>query len=116
MHQAIYEELVRVARDRRVETTTYGQLAPLAQLHLDNPADRRRLSEILGQISSYEHSQGHPMLSAVVIYVDKNRPGDGFFTLAQELGLYGGSNHEESKIDFWIAELKRVHDFWRKEP
>jgi hypothetical protein len=55
------------------------------------------------------------MLSAVVIYVDKNRPGDGFFTLAGELGLYGGSNNEENKIVFWLAELKRVHDFWRKE-
>lgn len=112
MDQAIYGELVRVARDHR--TTTYGQLAPLAQLQLDNPADRRRLGEVLGQISQYEHSQGHPMLSAVVIYVNKGRPGDGFFTLAQELDLYGGSKREEDKLAFWIAELKRVHDFWQQ--
>jgi hypothetical protein len=55
------------------------------------------------------------MLSAVAVYVDKNRPGDGFFSLARELGLYGGGNSEENKITFWIAELKGVHDFWRKE-
>jgi hypothetical protein len=115
MYQVIYEDLIRVARDRRVGVTTYGELARLVHLHLENPADRKQLRDVLDQINRYEHSQGHPMLSSVVVYVDKNRPGDGFFTLARELGLYGGGNNEESKISFWTAELRRVHDFWRRE-
>ena len=52
------------------------------------------------------------MLSAIVISKAENIPGPGFFTLAKELGLYASGNREP----FWDLELKRVHEYWAKNP
>lgn len=107
MNAKIIEKLKAVARAQDV--TTYSDIAPLAGLDMSSPDDRNRIAEILGEISRHEHAQGHPMLSAVVIHRDNNIPGQGFFTLGRELGLYKGSND----LMFFVNELRRVHDFWK---
>jgi hypothetical protein len=107
MHQAIYEELKRVAQAGSY--TTYSDIAPLARLNMDNQSDRNKMGEILGEISVYEHQQDRPLLSVVVIHRDDNMPGLGFFNLARELGVYKGKDD----FEFFIAELRRVHDHWK---
>lgn len=106
MHQAIYDRLAQVARAQGM--ITYSQVAPLAGLDMGNPAHRNELGRILGEISTYEHEQGRPMLSAVVIQQESGMPGQGFFTLAQELGIYGGGDDR----GFFSRELSRVHAQW----
>jgi hypothetical protein len=49
MNQAIYETLQQVARSQG--QTSYGEIAPLAHLNMESPADRNRLTEVLGEIS-----------------------------------------------------------------
>ena len=49
------------------------------------------------------------MLSAVVVHTDDLRPGQGFFTLAKDLGEFDGTDEET----FFLAELKRVHEAWQ---
>jgi hypothetical protein len=107
MHQAIYERLRQIAKAQN--TTTYSEVAPLAGLDMANPADRNEIARILGEISSFEHGQGRPMLSAVVMLQGDNMPGQGFFTLARELGLYTGGDD----LTFFARELARVHASWR---
>lgn len=109
MHKAIYEKLKDVAR--KESTVYYSEIAPLAGLDMSNPADRNRIAEILGDISTYEHDNHRPMLSAVVILQDSNKPGKGFFTLAKELGLYAGSDDDV----FFSSELTKVHAAWQGE-
>ena len=109
MNTNILERLKSVARAQDV--TAYSDIAPLAGLDMSSPDDRNRIAEILGEISRQEHAQGHPMLSAVVIHRDNNIPGQGFFTLARELGLYRGNND----LMFFVNELRRVHDYWKQE-
>ena len=104
--QAIYEELIRVARARVY--VNYLDIAPLAGLNMALPQDRIELGNILDDISLAEHNAGRPLLSAVVIRIDKNMPGNGFFVLARSLGLHGGGDN----LLYWLAELKRVHDHW----
>ena len=106
MHKATYEELKDVAR--RESYTTYSKIAPLAGLDMGSQADRNRIAEILGEISTHEHSLGRPLLSAVVVLAEEGRPGQGFFTLAREFGLYGGGDD----LRFWLDEIKRVHQYW----
>jgi hypothetical protein len=110
MHTAIYELLKETARAGRL--ITYGEVAPLANLHLESQGDRNRLAQLLGEISQHEHSQGHPMLSAVVVVADTQIPGKGFFTFAKELGKYQGST-ELQELEFYAKELRRVYDYWR---
>jgi len=109
MHSNIYEKLKHVAAQEDV--TYYSDIAPLASLDMSNPDDRNTIADILGEISTHEHAQGHPLLSAVVIHKDNNIPGNGFFTLAEQLGLYHGGNN----FMFFVKELQRVHDFWKEQ-
>lgn len=107
MHQAIYDELKRVAH--RQEMTTYSTIAPLAGLDMDNPADRDAMRRFLGEISTHEHRQGRPLLTAIVVHKQDNIPGHGFFELAQQLGL---RRPEADQLAFFCREVVRVHAQW----
>ncbi len=102
----IREELVRVARNRGY--INYSDVAPLAGLNMDLAYDRNQIADILDGISQAEHNAGRPLLSAVVIRRDMNMPGKGFFALAKRLGLL----REGDNLEYWLAELRRVHDHW----
>ena len=104
--QTIHDELLRVARNGCI--TYYSKIAPLIGLSMELPQDRDRLGEILGSISTREHNCGRPLLSAVVVLMEKNIPGDGFFTLARALGTRQGNDDTM----YWLGELRRVHDYW----
>ena len=88
MHKDIYQKIKSVARNQDI--VFYGEIAPLAGLDMSSPDDRIEIGHLLGEISRYEHMQGRPMLSAVVVHKDNNKPGSGFFELAHELGVYDG--------------------------
>jgi hypothetical protein len=107
MNQAPYERLCDVAR--RGQVTRYAEVAPLLGLDMSNAADRDQISVLLDEVSRYEHSLGHPLLSAVVIHMDDNIPGNGFFTLASQLGLF----RRGDRFMYFVEELRRVHDHWR---
>ena len=104
--QAIHDELLRVAKVEGY--VNYSDVAPMAGLNMELAHDRNQIARILDGISRAEHIAGRPLLSAVVIRKDENMPGNGFFALAKRLGLHTkGDNFE-----FWLAELRRVHDYW----
>ena len=107
MNELLYRRLAEVARSGGV--THYGDVARLVGLNLANAADRRELSGLLREISRHEHEHGRPLLSAVVIHVEGNMPGNGFFTLATDLGLFEG----EDRRRYFTDELRRVHEQWR---
>jgi hypothetical protein len=90
MNEALYQRLSDVAR--RGQVTRYAEVAPLLGLDMSNAADRDQISILLDEVSRHEHSQGHPLLSAVVIHMDDNIPGNGFFTFASQLGLFRGGD------------------------
>lgn len=109
IHQAIHEQLKQVAKQRA--TTTYGKVAPLAELDMSIAGDRYRIAQILDEINEYEVGQGHPMISVIVVKSETQRPGQGFFECARKLGRYDGSSESEA-LEFFVKELNAVHDFW----
>ncbi len=111
INQQIYERLKEVAINGKL--ITYGEIAPLVNLNMENPDDRNKMAQILGDISTHEHEQGRPMLSAVVVLAEIGYPGDGFYALARELGLHHGKKEFEN-LDFFVQELKRVYACWGK--
>lgn len=110
LNGAIYERLIQVAREQR--TTTYSEIQHLAGLDMESPADRNTMREILGKISTYEHQNGQPMLTAVVVHKQDSMPGDGFFELAHHLGLMVKG---EDRLAFFARELTRVLQAWKPE-
>lgn len=107
LHLEIYEKLIEIAKAGSV--TYYSDIAPLAGLDMSDPDHRNQIASILGRISTYEHQLGHPMLSAVVLLKDKNSTGEGFFTLAEELGLHDGIVDDDR---FLMTELAKVYEHW----
>jgi hypothetical protein len=105
--QTVYRHLQRLAREGK--TATYAVLAALTGLDVAKAEDRRRLADLLREVSVGEHRQRRPMLSVVVVLRRRGTPGRGFFDLARELGRYDGSDPQA----FWTAELNRVYDEWR---
>jgi hypothetical protein len=110
INQPIYERLIEVARNG--DLITYGEIAPLANLNMEDPDDRNKIAHILGEISTHEHGEGRPMLSAIVVLAGIGYPGEGFFSLARELGLHHGRKEFED-LDFFVQEVKRVYAYWK---
>lgn len=102
IEQVIYQKLMEVAQTKTI--ITYRELGAIIGLGGHDP----RLWRMLDDINRYEHQQSHPMLSAVVNIQEKNAPGEGFFKLARDLGVYQGSNEDE----FFGKELCKVHNYW----
>ena len=106
MNDSIYQQLQVVAKSK--ECTYYSNIARLANLNMSFPKDRNELADILGDISSREHEQGSPLLSAVVVLKSTGKPGVGFFGLADSLGLFDGQDREK----FWRNERDKVWEHW----
>lgn len=106
MNQKLHERLREVAR--RCGIIDYGEAALVAGLDMTRPGHQARMKALLDRISRHEHGQGRPLLSAVVVHMEKNVPGNEFFALAAELGLFRGTN----RLAFFVNELRRVHDYW----
>ena len=115
MKQVIYDELCRVAKANN-EIAYYSELARLAGLDMSSVVDRNRLSDILGEINTEEDGAGRPMLSAVALLKAENRPGVGFWNIAEHLGHYSGGKDEDAQYKFWSLELKKVYAYWKAQP
>jgi hypothetical protein len=104
----IYYRLLRAAMNAK--TLTYGGLA----LELGLPSQGNRLGQVLApildDISSYEHSHGRPLLSALVIRSTRpGLPGPGFYKLATRLGLFAEGGDQRA---FWEDQMERIREAW----
>ncbi len=99
--------LISQARLRRPITykTLSVALAPRSPVKLQPPYSP--LYGWLGNVSSFEFRAGRPLLSALVIGQDLERPGKGFFKFAQGLGLV-----VENEDAFWQGQLHALFAAW----
>lgn len=122
-----WDELVEVGRSFLVERAELGKLTSYTELNATlarrtgcRPFDFRRADEraamghLLGLIVERDRqiapSEPPVMLSALVIYLDANDAGTGFYQLAQELGLLPLSASAGEKFDFWVKQVKRLYE------
>lgn len=89
---------------RRRSLISYSDLAARVKTVPLTP-DSRALHEMLGDISVEEDAGGRGMLSVLVVHkVGDQKPGRGFFELAQRLG------RDVSDTDAcWVNELQAVY-------
>jgi len=110
MHEQVYQFLQDVAKQR--ECTTYAEVAQVAHLDLRSDRDREKFGEILSEISTHEHQEGRPLLTAVVLHGQGEQMRPDFFRLARKLGVNQGADDTE----FFIEEIRRVHRYWCRPP
>ena len=108
-----------ISRAKLGTTIHYGSLNQLLDTPYDlsNSYERHLLGEDLGEISEFEHSQGRPLLSAIVVAEDNKLSGVVFFEMAAELEdnkenkLFDPS--KKSKKKYLEEEQKRVFEYWK---
>lgn len=95
--------LIERARNTGDELISYQKLSDECKLGLDMSRidHRAEIGRILGEISSYEHQNDRPLLSALVVRAGDNYEGDGFFKLAEELGLGNWKKLRDSNLIYW---------------
>lgn len=73
--------------------------------------DRAIIGNFLGRISADSYQEGRFLSSALVIGVDSNGPGEGFFSLAEEAGLLT-SKDETMRLTFWIENIRQARAWY----
>jgi hypothetical protein len=102
----IYAELITAAKYRG--TVTYQVIAQIMGLLLSGNQMSREVGCVLGEISVDELTNGHPMLSAIAISVNR-KPGQGFYEWTRKLGRLT----TEDEGPFWESECKKVYETWK---
>ncbi len=111
MNSIVREYLVELAANKK--TITYQILSDNCHLGLDMSAsafDRAEIGRILGKISTYEHENGRPLISAIVITKGSGYEGDGFYKLAQELGFGPWKSLRDNAFD--VMQINECFSFW----
>jgi len=90
----------------RHETITYTDvMRQMHAMHLD-PHDYA-VAHLLGEISAADHEEGRGMRSAMVVSIEENSPGSGFFALAESLG-----EDVADPMRFWVQQLEKAYTDW----
>ena len=115
MNTKVRSSLIERARDKGNELVRYQELSDKCKLGLDMSRidHRAEIGRILGEVSSYEYHNDRPLLSALVVRAGDNYEGDGFFKLADELGLGNWKKLRDSNFD--ILEINKCIEFWSDE-
>lgn len=75
----------------------------------DLDRDRTAVGALLGDAVCRSIGDSGVMLSAIVVYIDRNDAGPGFYKLATQLGLLPNTATADDKIAFWSQQVKAVH-------
>jgi len=108
MNETIYERLKEAAKEKRF--VTYSDVSAAIGLSLSDAEGLNKLSVLLEEIADHEMSAGRPLLVAIIVSDSNNMPGGGLFSYAKRKGLMNAK--DKDKLSFFLAEAKKVHDFW----
>ncbi len=109
MNQKIRQYLIDQCRANR--PIFYEDVAKQLNLDLSLDNDRNILSTTLGDISAFENQYNRPLISAVVIYKNKNDHGYGFYDLCESLGI--GNAKKLSKDLYGFTALEESRIYWQ---
>lgn len=116
MNSQVRSYLIEVAR-KPGKFVTYSDVVRDCGLgfNLSTEYGRLQLSTTLGEVSAFEHEHERPLISSLAIYSDtnKNDHGDGFYKLAESLGIGKAKKLREDLYAF--AEAEECRKFWQDE-
>lgn len=77
--------------------------------------ERAIIGDFLGKVAADSYQQGRFLASALVIGVNSNGPGEGFYALAKEAGLLRSSS-ETARLQFWLEHVKLAREWYGSHP
>lgn len=100
--------MIAVARSAR-GVIYYSELGFEFGITGDDEFNFNKLAGEIGTVSTFEHENGRPLLSVVVVRMSEKDPGLGFFKLAKSLGVMTKSVKVwENRLEFYADEHRRV--------
>lgn len=110
MNYRVREYLIDLCTKGKI--ISYQELSEECKLGLDmsSPGDRSKIAELLGEISTYEHQNKRPLLTAIVIAKRTHTQGDGFFKLGEQLGLGNWKTLKRNAFD--AEQIRLCSEFW----
>ena len=119
-----YIELINIAKGTPYNQMriTYGRLGIKIGLPPLTDWFPIKMGYICGVCSEYEHAHGRPLISALAINEETNRPGKGFWGLSgipsrlrknvqiEDITVF---KLDEAREDFWVDQLKQIDRCWK---
>lgn len=115
--QTTTEFLAEQARLRRY--TTYTELNSV--LHRRTGAipfdfakdgDRAAMGALLGEVARTQLPTAGALVSSIVLYLNENDAGGGFYRLAIELKLLTPKPTSDQKLTFWSRQMNATYDYY----
>ena len=100
------------SRAEKYDPIYYGDLYNVIGLDHTDPRDRQIGRHLLGLVNEIKGKDY--LLTSFAVSKAGNGPYQGYYTLAEELGRIKPGLSEKQKEDFWIEEMKRVYNKFRK--
>ncbi|MEV3979311.1 hypothetical protein [Nonomuraea sp. NPDC049758] len=108
-----------IERARLRKTTSYTELNTVLErrtgisgFDFSRQDDRAAMGHLLGRIVERNRPASGLMISALVIYLDGNNAGGGFYSLAADLGLIPRKPSARQKEEFWVGQLNRLYEYY----
>jgi hypothetical protein len=121
----VWDQLVDVGlaflieRARLAKVTSYTELNAALERRTGLPGfdfaradERAAMGHLLGLIVEQNYPVTNLMISALVTYLDSNDAGTGFYGLAQDLHLLPHRASSQVKWEFWISQVKSLHNYY----
>ncbi|TET18177.1 MAG: hypothetical protein E3J75_00750 [Dehalococcoidia bacterium] len=119
-----YIELIKIAKEIPYDLMriTYGKLGARIGLYPLSELFQLKIGHIVGACSVYEHEHGRPLISALVVNEETNRPGKGFWGLPgipphlrKNIGIEDITvfKLDEGRESFWINQIKQIDKCWK---
>jgi hypothetical protein len=70
---------------------------------------------LLGRIVQETYPTVGAMMSSLVIYLDANDAGTGFYQLAQEMNLLPRNAPKQAREEFWVQQTQKTFHHIRSE-
>lgn len=112
---AAFDHLKRKARLKRTSNYTdvnraISESTGQSEFDFTNPEGRNAMGDLLGEVVERSLEDSGVMLSALVMYLNENRPGAGFYNLAQSKGLLDKEATPDEKEAFWIDQCNKAYE------
>ncbi len=105
-----------IEQARLVRTTSYTEMntvlpgrTELPAFDFEHAAERAAMGHLLYRIVREDFAESQLMVSALVVYLNSNDAGDGFYKLATEMRLMPKGASETERVAFWTGQVTRLH-------
>lgn len=112
-----------IERAQLRKTTSYTELNAILERRTRLPGfdftradERAAMGHLLYLVVMRTWPTSKLMLSALVLYLNSNDPGTGFYSLAQELELLPARASARQKEEFWVTQVKELQKHYSRAP